>query len=113
MSGFRVVNAARRSAVEHLSAVTGSRSVEHAGLDPVAQDLGQLGVKLGERRAEGALARWVGAAAEVTGDGERGVAEEISDAEGIGHFAVRLLSRSTWSFPPVEGRLICLPGVQG
>lgn len=93
MGGFRVVNGARRLAVERLSAVTGRRSVQHAGSDPIAKDLGQLGVKLGERGAEGALARWVGSAAEVTGDGERGVAEEISDAEASSHFAVRLLSR--------------------
>jgi hypothetical protein len=87
--------------------------VQHAGSDPIAEYLGQLGVELGERGAEGALARWVGTTAEVTGDGERGVAEEISDTEGIGHCVVRLLSGSSWSFPPVEGRLICLPGVQG
>jgi hypothetical protein len=35
-------------------------------LHPVAEDLGQFRVKLGERGAEGALARWIGAAAEVT-----------------------------------------------
>jgi hypothetical protein len=93
MDGFRVVNDARRPVVERLSAVTGCRSVEHAGSDPIAEDLGQLGVELGERGAQGALARWVGTTAEVTGDGERGVAEEISDAEASSHFAVRLLSR--------------------
>jgi hypothetical protein len=111
-------------------------SAEDAGSNPIAEDLGQFRVKLGERGAEGALARWVGAGAEVAGDGERGVPEEISDAGANNHFAIRLLSRSSgsaavdlraaretervtahrpagWSFPSVEGRLINLPGVHG
>jgi hypothetical protein len=103
MGGFCAMNGTRRDAVERLSAVTGRRSggarasAEHAGPRPVAQDLGQFGVKLGERGAEGALARWVGAAAEVTGYGERGVPKEISDAQANSHFAFRLLSRSSGS----------------
>jgi hypothetical protein len=63
-------------------------------LDPIAEDLGQFRVKLGERGAEGALARWVGGAAEMAGHGERGVTKEISDAEADSHFAIRLLSGS-------------------
>lgn len=66
-------------------------------MDPVAKDLGQFRVKLGERGAKGALARRVGAATKVTGDGERGLPEEISDAGASNHFAVRLLSRSSGS----------------
>ena len=62
-------------------------------MDPIAKDLGQFRVKLGERSAQGALARRVGAAAEVTGYGERGVAKKISHAGANSHFAIRLLSR--------------------
>jgi hypothetical protein len=103
MGGFCAMNGTRRDVVELLSAETGRRSrgarpsVEQAGPHPVAEDLGQFGVKLGERGAEGALARWVGAAAEVAGYGEGGVANEISDAQANSHFALRLLSRSSGS----------------
>jgi hypothetical protein len=138
MGGFRVVNGARREAVGCLTAVTRLRlrpSVEHAGPGPIAEDLGQFRVKLGEYGAQGALAGRVGAGPEVTGNGERGVPKDISDAEASSHFAIRLLSRPAgplhlanggardgivtahrragWSFPSVEGRLIYLPGVHG
>jgi hypothetical protein len=63
-------------------------------LGPIAEDLGQFRVKLGERGAERALARRVGGAAEMTGHGEHGVTEEISDAEANSHWAIRLLSGS-------------------
>jgi hypothetical protein len=110
-------------------------SVENAGSAAIAENLGQFSVKLGERGAECALARWVRGRAEVTGYGEGGVAKEISDAEASSHFAIRLLSGSSGSagvalraardgmitahrpagssFPSVEGRLIDLPGVHG
>jgi hypothetical protein len=110
-------------------------SAKRAPRDPVAEDLGQFRIKLGERGAEGALALRVGAPSEVAGNGERGVPKEISDAGAISHGAIRLLSRSAgsaalayggardgmvtahwaagWSFPSVEGRLIHLPGVHG
>jgi hypothetical protein len=141
MGGCCAVNGTRRDAVGRLSgcdreAAGGVRpSAEDAGQGPIAENLGQLRVKLGERGAERALARWVGARAEVTGDGERGVPKDISDAEASSHFAIRLLSRSSGSaavalraardgmvaahrpagrsFPSVEGRLVNLPGVQG
>jgi hypothetical protein len=70
----------------------GRPSAEQTGPDPVAEDLGQFRVKFGEPGAERALARRVGVPAEVTGDGERGVPKEISDAETNSHFALRLLS---------------------
>jgi hypothetical protein len=99
MGGIGAVNGARRAVVERLSAVIGGRSgacgrAEQAGFGPIAEDLGQFRVKLGERGAERALARRVGAAAEMTGHGERGVTKEIFDAEAEGHFAIRLLSGS-------------------
>jgi hypothetical protein len=93
MGGIGAVNGTRRAAVERLSAV-GRQSAQQAGLDAIAENLGQFRVKLGERGAECALARWVGGAAEMTGHSERGVTKEISDVEANSHFAIRLLSGS-------------------
>jgi len=102
MGGIGAVNGTRRAAVERLSAVIGRRSgacgrAQQAGLGPIAEDLGQFRVKLGERGAERALARRVGGAAEMTGHGERGVTEEISDAEANSHW------RSASSPGPLPG----------
>jgi hypothetical protein len=60
---------------------------------PITEDHGEVGVKLGECGAKGALAGGVGTASEVAGNGKRSVRNEISEVESIHRLAVRLLSR--------------------
>jgi hypothetical protein len=132
MGGCPAMNGARRAVVGLLSAVS---LVKQVGSGPIAKDLGQFRVKLGERGAERALALRVGAGPEMAGDGEGGMPKEISYADANSHFAIRLLSRSAgsaalalrgardgmvtvhrpagWSFPSLEGRPMNLPGVHG